>query len=359
MQIAQIIEDWPGVKKRWEAWWQGELYDRVLIRVTAPRDGVTPVWEQVDPVTQWTDAGYMVRRTLEELRTTYYGGEALPWCWNPISAGHALYFGGRPHFEPDTMWVEPAPSGPDGYPMLDVWHESTAWRWVREGVEAFARESRGRFFVLPFWGNHAGDILAAVRGFDRFYLDVADNPAWVRSAVKRMSDILMQVHEELMWRARPVAVGVEGTLNYNGCWSPKRTLSFDCDVSCNVSPQAFRELFLPPLVESMARVDHRIYHLDGPRALSHLDTLLGLPELHAIQWVPGAGQEEVAQWLPMLRRIQAARKGVHVHCQPDEVDLVLRELKPEGLCLVTRCNTEAEARRLVDHVGQWPRRRTR
>jgi hypothetical protein len=351
--IEQTVEDWPNVKRRWEAFWEHALYDRVVICVHAPRDGVTPQAEEVDAVTQWTDAHYMVRRTLESLRSHYYGGDAIPWCWNPISAGHALYFGGQPHFQEDTVWVEPAPLGADGYPSLEGWCVSPAWHLAREAIETFAHASRGRFFVLPFWGNHAGDILAMVRGVERFYFDVAENPAWVKAALKRMSDILIEVHEQLLWRARPEAAGVEGTLNYNGCWSPRRTLSFDCDVSGNVSPQAFRESFVPPLLESMAQVDHRIYHLDGPRAArSHLDTLLDLPELHAIQWVPGSGHEEIAQWLPMLKRIQEKGKGIQVGCRPEEVELVLKELKPEGLCLVVDCASEAQARRLVDRVAE-------
>ena len=340
MTIEQIVEDLPTVKKRWEAWWECELYDRAIICVTAPlaipRDGIPPQKElNVDPKIQWTDANYIIRRTLEAIRTTYYSGEAIPWCWNPISAGHALYFGCEPRFAPDTMWVNPAMVGENGYPVLDGWRDNPWWRLVCEQIEAFALASQGRFFVLPFWGNHAGDILAVVRGVEKFYMDFSLNPEWVRSAIKTMSDILIEVHEELWQRAYSDITGVEGSLNYNGCWSSVRTMSFDCDISCNISPRAFREIILPPLVESMRMVDYRIYHLDGPGALHHLDTLLGLPELHAIQWVPGAGNEEIMQWIPLLQGIQNSGKGVQVHCRPEEVEPLMKEVRPEGLCIVT------------------------
>jgi hypothetical protein len=63
MTIEQIVEDWPTVKKRWESWWECELYDRAIIYVTAPlatpRDDIPPQKElNVDPKTQWTDANY-------------------------------------------------------------------------------------------------------------------------------------------------------------------------------------------------------------------------------------------------------------------------------------------------------------
>ncbi len=353
--IERIVEDWPTVKKRWAAWWECELYDRALICVTAPlktpRDDIPPQEKlKVDAETQWTDANYIIRRTLAGIRTIYYGGEAIPWCWNPISAGHALYFRGQPHFAHDTMWVNPAPVGEYGYPVLEGWRDSHWWRLAREQTESFAFASQGRFFVLPFWGNHAGDILAVVRGVEKFYLDFLLNPEWVKSAIRAMSDILIEVHKELWQRAYSEITGVEGSLNYNGCWSPVRTMSFDCDISCNISPKAFKELILPPLVESMRMVDHRIYHLDGPDAIRNLDTLLDLPELHAIQWVPGYGQEEIIQWIPLIQRIQSKGKSVQVHCSPEEIEPLMTQIRPEGLCIVTSCGTQNKAMELLKLV---------
>ena len=82
--IELMVEDWVTVKQRWQAWWECELYDRAIICVTArlntPRDDIRPQEQlHVDAETQWTDANYIVRRTLEGIRTTYYGGEAIPW----------------------------------------------------------------------------------------------------------------------------------------------------------------------------------------------------------------------------------------------------------------------------------------
>jgi len=117
-----------------------------------------------------------------------------------------------------------------------------------------------------------------------------------------------------------------------------------------ISPQDFRQLFLPPLLETMQTVEHRIYHLDGWVALQHLETLLGLPELQAIQWLPGAGREEISQWIPLIQRVQAAGKGIAIYVQPGEIARVLSECKPEGLFINTTCQDEDEARRLVESI---------
>ena len=76
---------------------------RPLVRVNAPlkkpRADIPPqTGLDVDPETAWTDAGYLVRQMVEELRTTYYGGDSLPHAVTGISVGHSLYFGCQPHF---------------------------------------------------------------------------------------------------------------------------------------------------------------------------------------------------------------------------------------------------------------------
>ena len=357
MSSQPIVEDWTAVKERWEAWWQREVVDRPVIRVTAPRDGEAPAeYEQVDPEAKWTNVSTMVRRGLETVRATYYGGEALPICFNGTSVGHALYFGCPVHYTDQASWVDPAPLGPDGYPVLTGWRESPWWRWTVETAVTFARSSEGRYFPLPWNGNHTGDILSAVRGIDNLMVDVALDPEWVRKAAQTVSDILIQVHEELWAHIQAETTGgIEGSCNHVGCWSPVRTWVFDCDISCMISQSAFNEIFLPPMVEAMQPVRHRVYHLDGPGAIRHLDALLALADLHAIEWVPGAGRDEDAlSWVSLIQRIQQASKGVVVTVPYRQVEAFLREVRPEGLCIQTSAPSEGEARNLLDRVAQAP-----
>lgn len=353
MPIEELVEDWPSVKRRWEAWWQQAIVDRVVIAVTAPKDGAAPIdLPAVDPPTQWTSAEFMIRRTLEVNRTTYFGGEALPLFNHNWSVGHALLLGCQPRFAPDTVWADPAPVGEDGYPHFsEEWRQNPWWRWMLETTRAAAEASRGRYFMQVLWGNHAGDTLALARGAQSLLVDIAQNPAWVKSALQRLTQIQIEALEAIWEIMGPGKLGLEGSLNYVGCWSPGRTMGLDCDIACMISPQAFRQIFLPPLLEAMATVDQRIYHLDGPGAIPHLETLLSIPDLHAIQWVPGAGNEAIQPWIPLIQRVQQAGKSIAVSVQPGEIDLLLGEVRPEGLMITTTCQSEAEARRLLEHLA--------
>jgi hypothetical protein len=363
MSIEEIVEDWQNIKQRFIAWWQGEIYDRPLLAVTVPRtNNPTPAalipQESAGPDTpdvqaQWTDIDVMLRRQEQTIRQTIYLGDALPVFWHNWSAGHSLYFGCKPHFTPDTVWVDPAPVDQLGNPLLDGWEENSWWAWMQDCTFQSSQASQGRWFTMPMWGNHAGDNLGLVRGTQQLLLDVAFNRTWVKQILKKLSNIQIKVFDRLWELVDPSISMVEGSINYVSCWAPGRTMGFDCDISCMFSPCDYKEIFLPPLRETMATVDHRIYHLDGTVALHHLETLLAVPELHAIQWVPGAGREEIVQWIPLIHRIQAAGKGVAIYVQPEEIPLVLKECRPEGLFINTTCANENDARYLVDQLDKY------
>jgi hypothetical protein len=118
-----------------------------------------------------------------------------------------------------------------------------------------------------------------------------------------------------LWKiADQTVTGLEGSMA-GGIWSPGRGKEFSCDISCNLSPKQFEDLFRPPLIETMRTVDHRYYHLDGTVALHHLDGLLSVPEIHAIQWIPDAGHEAILEWVPLIRRIRALGGTAARHCR--------------------------------------------
>jgi hypothetical protein len=121
-----------------------------------------------------------------------------------------------------------------------------------------------------------------------------------------------------------------------------------------ISSQLFDEVFLPSIAEECRHYEACLYHLDGPDALRHLDSLLSIPELSAIQWVYGAGRGRATDWIPVYQRIQAAGKGIQVHLAPDELDLFMREVRPQGVWLgVGGPRTREEAEEVLRRVAAW------
>lgn len=108
---------------------------------------------------------------------------------------------------------------------------------------------------------------------------------------------------------------ISGFISWMGCLgSEGRFYIPSNDFLCMISRAMFNEFFLDAIREECQFYDKSIYHLDGPMALKHLDALLSIPELNAIQWLPGTGNEGFTRWIEVYQRIQEAKKGF-VHRQ--------------------------------------------
>jgi len=357
MNFYDFKEDWDNVKKRWEAWWDFDMRDRPLICVAAPKQNpcLSPElenfkYEETNLERKWTDAGYLTDRMSYIAHNTYYGGESVPVFQHGWSVGHALPFGCEPVFAQNTVWIETVPVR-DGEKYPDIYFDENNrwWKLILENTHKIALAGKQQYFVMPMWGNHAGDNLSLCRGTENLLCDLIENPLWVKENVKYISDAMIKQFEELNKFTQ--ATGLEGHVNYVDCWSPKKTCGFDTDFSYMISPEHFKEIFLPPLIETMRTVEHRIYHLDGVMAMrNHLDTLLDVGEINAFQWVPGDGQWEPMQWIPLLQKMQARKKSVFCYAPFDAVVPIIKELRPEGLCISTYAATEDDARRLIENV---------
>jgi hypothetical protein len=128
------------------------------------------------------------------------------------------------------------------------------------------------------------------------------------------------------------------------------------DISVMLSPSMFREFVQPGLVRCLAFLDRGMYHLDGAEMLQHLDALLEIDTLHAIQFQQGNAWNEAASsalpFIPVLRKIQAAGKCAYIACVPEEVEPLMGELSSRRLFIATATQTEAEARELEKMVAK-------
>lgn len=90
--------------------------------------------------------------------------------------------------------------------------------------------------------------------------------------------------------------------------------------------------------------------------LRHIDRILDVPEIAAIQWVHGVGEDApIMQWLPVIRNIQAAGKGVVVDLQLHELEDFIAGTRPEGLylCIAAPENIQKDVLTRVTK-WQWP-----
>ncbi len=363
-------DDLEVAQRRMAAWWEGAIIDRAVVQVTAPRSGVAA--DHLDSLRStdglsrdrllawYTDPELVIPRHERLVAGTFWGGEAVPVMF-PFSislvAIVAAYLGCPygPIVGSNTGWAEPVIDDWATRPGLVFDPANEWWLRTRRLLDAAAQRAPGRYYVGVPDLNGPGEILALLRGTERLAVDLIEHPDAVKVALKEVEAAWLRYWEAAIGTIHQY---IGGYLHWMGLWSDLPSSDLQNDLSCMTSPQMFEEFFIPGLERQTRWVARTVYHLDGPGAVRHLDALLALPEMDAIQWVPGAGKPPMSRWIRLLRRIQAHGKLLVLDCEPWEVELLLADLEPEGLLLKTRCATEEEARRLLSKVGSWTARRT-
>ncbi|MBU2495113.1 MAG: hypothetical protein KJ935_01230, partial [Candidatus Omnitrophica bacterium] len=213
------------------------------------------------------------------------------------------------------------------------------------------KRGRGKFLVAPTDLHGGFDALAVLRGGpDKAALDLIEHPEGVKEAMKRLYQAWQKVYDDYY---RIVKDKQPGTDSWMSIWAPGKSYPVQNDFSCLVSAGMYREFFLEELLSEIKYLDYSIYHLDGVEALQHLDLLLEIPKLNAIQWVRGArfDKEGISRWFPLYQKIQAKKKSIIVYPTIDEIPLVLKNLKPEGLFIQVSCSSEDEAGAVMAQLG--------
>lgn len=347
--------NWTETRRRLEAFWRMECLGRPCIAVTAPRHPRRPLPPPVDAEQKWTDPEYVAQSYDAGHEATYFGGEAIPAT--SLMVGYCHGYGARLHFSEQTVWQDPIIHSWERCPALTLRESDWGWRQVQKVVARCLEVAQGKWMVGFPNLHQPNDHLALLRGGENFCLDLYDHPAEVKRALRQLLDNWYIMYERFL---ELTARTQEGSTNWLSVWCPwAKSMTLQSDISCVLSPEMFEEFIAPELEELCGWLDGAIYHLDGPGALQHLDRLLAIQRLHAIQWTPGTGQSQGIAWLDLFKRIQAAGKGVVIYLPYEEVETAVEELNPEGLFIHTGARSIEAAEALLDRAVEITRRKSR
>ena len=119
-----------------------------------------------------------------------------------------------------------------------------------------------------------------------------------------------------------------------------------------INQSMFSDFMANNIASCTAFLDRSMFHLDGEEATHSLDVLLDMDDLDAIQFQQGSScygigkiqPPPIAPFIPMLKRIQEAGKGVYISIPLEEVELVMRELSSKRLFIGLSADSEQEAK---------------
>jgi hypothetical protein len=352
-------EDWDETRQRLEAWWRGEFFGRCALALYAPKKN-PPDLPPPPPPTTPKEIGFdfldpSPERFEYRLSRNYYGGEALPrWIGSAAARSCLPAILGCPTdpVNPTRLWT-PILTDPDrvGGENLELDPDSAGYRVAMAALKRAVRTAQGKAFVAigPIGGS--GDTLAGMRGTERLLLDCVERPEQIYAAEKRINAIWMDYYERCYAVTKEANDG--GATNWLGVWAPGRYSPLINDFSFNVGPETFRDLFLPFIRKQTEFLDYSLYHLDGVDAFRHVDALLELPRLGAIQVIPGPKTPGALHFVSMLRKIQDSGKRVFIDLMPDEVEPALKHLSARLLYIRVLQTTEDEARQLERNAETW------
>lgn len=352
--------DWPEARRRLTALWHGERLDRPCIAVRAPQTVANPTWPWVPPPAddeaRWLDPAYRVACAIQTLEFTWWGGEAIPSCFQ--MAGWMNCLGGTPHFDPHTIWfdtqeVDFSRPSPFRHKADSPWTQK--YRALLMALCAAA--GRNDFLVGSPGALPANDLLSMLMGTQEFMVALMDHPDWMAKAILLGAKDQLQTVQELQARMRDTGHAYwYGNAGWMAFWAPEPYFCMQSDVSCMLSPEMFDRFVLPELDLFGQEHNAMWYHLDGGEAKQHLPRLLSLPYMRVIQYVPAPSEPPNGPGhLEMYKQIQAAGRIVHIEVSVQNVEPLVRELDPALLMLDTRCTSRAEGERLLEQSVIWAR----
>ena len=279
-------------------------------------------------------------------------GDALPGVIPNLGPEvFSAFFGCELEFGEGTTW-----SIPNLLDWADTGHirfseDNVYWRKIMEMTDALLAVGQGVFYTGITDLHPGADAIVAFRDPLNMNLDMIDAVDEVRTMLEMVTDTYFHVYDTYYDK---LAAAGQAITSWPGIITRKKWYVPSNDFSCMVSKAMFDDLFLPGIIRECNHMEANIYHLDGPGALQHLDSLLAIPSLNAIQWVYTAGVSRASEWIPLYQKCQAAGKGLQLTLDLDELDLFIDSLKPNGVFLTVNGVTDrAMGEAVLKRVAQW------
>lgn len=285
--------------------------------------GNYPLDQPVDPI---------LDEFIPRLEAIHFLGDSFPRFWPNFGPGIlAAFVGAEVHPAWDTTWFTPgqACSLTDLRLAMD-W--TNPW-WLR--LQDFTR------IAVQRWGGQLAvgfsdlggnlDILASLRDTRKLLMDVVKDPAEMDRLIDEATTLWLDCYARLYEIIHPAGRGITC---WGPLWAPGKSYMLQSDFSYMISPKMFDRYVIPDLEACTTILDYAFYHLDGKGQLVHVDSLLALPRLRGIQWVPGYGQPPCEEWLPLLQKIRSSGKLCQVTVSPAGALRIQRELGGSSFCFV-------------------------
>ncbi|MEI8313146.1 MAG: hypothetical protein WCH98_20545, partial [Verrucomicrobiota bacterium] len=316
MSIAFDSSRWENIRSISRKWWAGELERplipaRVLGRDPGRPEPRLPLLGQGNCHDFSITPEQIIDRIDYDLSCYHFLGDAFPYfnmdCFGPGIV--AAFLGAKLDNSSGRVWFHPPADTPIAelhfqFDPDNVWFQRVCDIY-REGMR------RWQGVVLMGMTDLGGvvDILSSFRPGDALLMDLYDEPEEVKRLIGEIHELWHHYYAALNEVLQPVNPGYS---DWSRIYSDTPGYILQADFAYMISPEMFDEFVLPELAASCRKLSRPFYHLDGKGQLPHLDSLLRIPELAGVQWIPGDGQPDCRHWPEVYQKIAGAGKKIQL-----------------------------------------------
>ena len=377
--------NWEATKEKFRNYWEHKNTGRPLMCVIARRpeiehlsDGTPVEGGYLDQICQgkyynlpeelkWKDmedkyqnAERIVARYRHFCDNHVFMGESFPNLNVDFGPGSlAAYLGSDIGFKEDTVWFKECLDSWDGVSKLEFDPDNEWFKKHVKLVKECQELANGDFYVdMPDLMENI-DTLASLRGAQNTLYDLLDNSEEVAKRIQEVNDVYFNYYDTF----QNIIKDEEGGNAYTvfQIWGPGRTVKLQCDFSAMMSPEDFKAYIQPSLKEQSEKVDHVLYHLDGPGAIKHMDALMEIEGIDALQWTSGdAGPDgTLPDWDVIYDKAIAAGKSIWVKVYSGEfedwiknVDRIVKKYGSHSLFLLFPEMSMQQAEYLLEYADK-------
>ncbi len=325
------MNSYSDIEKNLVTWWNWEDLGRPAVRIIGI-DG-EPRWPASIPAdcrSRHTDPDFLVQLHSVHNENMTFFGEAFPFIDLNMGPGSmAAYLGSEPIFEPDTVWYrEIVHDQLSDLGELRYLPEQYWWKDHMERVRRATELVKGTpiLTTIPDILENL-DILALLRSPQELCYDLIDEPETVERYIEQIDAIYFHYYDAMY----DIVKNEKGGCSYTAfsILAPDRCAKIQCDFSALMSPSQFERFVIPSLEKQCRQIPYTLYHLDGPDALRHVDALMRMEKLNALNWVPGAAEVDAGseKWYPLYDKVVEAGKSLWISIEGNLDDLMEKSRK--------------------------------
>ncbi len=307
-------ENWEETKQHYINWWEGK--GSIIIPGYIKGDTHEDIQKPIAPDSlkeQCINPEYRANSNRYDMSQKSFIGDILPFAYIDVGPGTlSTFLGSEPEFRKESIWFLPCIDDPESAPELKFSEENKWWQNMRDIISANVKAADGNYFVgCPDLIENI-DTLASLRGTQKLLLDMIERPEWVKTKIKEINKAWFQAYQHIY-----DLIKLEDGSSIFGAfsiWGPGKTAKIQCDANMMFSPDMFKEFVIPDMTEQCDWLDYSMFHLDGSEGEMHLDHLLSIDSLTAIEFTPEPTKPRGHDlyWTGLYKRILEGGKSLQI-----------------------------------------------